>query len=184
MDLSILYPMTKQYKNHISTAPISPIPRIGFGYDVHAFTDGDHIILCGVKIPHTRGFLAHSDGDVALHAITDALYGAIAHGDIGQHFPPNDEKFKNMNSRLFLQHAGDCIANKDGKIGNIDITIVTETPKIAPHCATMRQNVADIVKIPLHAVSIKATTSEKMGFIGRGDGIAVHAVACVFTPNI
>ena len=176
--------MTKQYLNHISSTDIGYIPRTGLGYDVHAFTDGDYIILCGIKIPHTQGVLAHSDGDIALHALTDALYGAIAHRDIGHHFPPNDDDFKNMDSRMFLQHACGSITHMGGKIGNIDITIVAERPKIAQYCNGMRQNIAHMLKIPVHAVSIKATTSEKMGFVGRNEGIAVHAIATVFTPNI
>lgn len=158
------------------------IPRVGFGYDVHAFTQGNHIMLCGVKIPHSYGFLAHSDGDVAMHAITDSLYGAIADGDIGQHFPPSNPDFKNMDSRIFLEHAHTRIQNVDGYIGNIDITIVAEAPKIAPHSHTMRTRIANILHMPEARISIKATTSENMGFIGRNEGIAVHAVCMVFLP--
>ena len=157
------------------------MPRVGFGYDVHAFSDGDHIVLCGVKIPHTRGFFAHSDGDVALHAVADALYGANADGDIGQHFPPSDDKYSNMDSSIFLQHACNRIRKQHAYIGNIDITIVAEAPKIAPHCIAMRQNISKVLHIPTEAVSVKATTSESMGFIGRKQGIAVYAVAIIFS---
>ncbi len=172
--------MTAKYHNHISTVHMGFIPRMGLGYDVHAFTQGDHIMLCGIKIPHTQGLDAHSDGDVALHAITDALYGASANGDIGHHFPPSDTTYKNMNSTVFLQHACDHIVDTGGYIGNIDITIVAESPQINPHCMAMRQHISTLLHIPLNAISIKATTSEQMGFVGRAEGIAVYAIATIF----
>ena len=155
-------------------------PRIGYGYDVHAFTDGNEITLCGVKIPFDKGFLAHSDGDVAMHAITDAIYGAIADGDIGRHFPDTDEKWKNADSKIFLEHSLSRLTDMGGEIGNIDVTIVAEAPKITPHSEKMIENIANILKIEKSQVSIKATTSEKLGFVGRGEGISVNAMVMVF----
>ncbi|MGB1361294.1 MAG: 2-C-methyl-D-erythritol 2,4-cyclodiphosphate synthase [Alphaproteobacteria bacterium] len=155
-------------------------PRIGYGYDVHAFEDGNEIVLCGIKIPFNKGFKAHSDGDVAMHAITDAIYGAIADGDIGRHFPPSDDKWKNADSKIFLSHAVQRLTDKGGEIGNIDVTIVCEEPKITPHSADMIENIAGILNIDKSQVSIKATTSEKLGFTGRGEGIATHAMVMVF----
>ena len=154
-------------------------PRIGNGYDVHRFTQGDHIMLCGVKIPHSQGFLAHSDGDVAMHALTDAIYGALGDGDIGQHFPPSDKKWQGADSTIFLKHAVDLVRDRGGHIGNIDITIICEHPKIAPHTQTMRDRLADIMDIDVSQISIKATTSEKLGFTGREEGIASMANAII-----
>ena len=155
-------------------------PRIGNGYDVHRFTDGDHIILCGVKIPHNKAFLAHSDGDVAMHALTDAIYGALGDGDIGQHFPPTDNKWKNADSSIFLKHAVALVRDRGGEMGNIDITIICEKPKIAPHTQAMRDRLADIMNMDRAQISVKATTSEQLGFTGRGEGIAATATALIF----
>ena len=151
--------------------------RIGHGYDVHRFCDGDFITLGGVRIPHKYGLLAHSDGDVLLHALSDALLGAAALGDIGKHFPDTDPQFKGADSRVLLRHVVGIVQAKGWKVGNIDATIVAQAPKMAPHIETMRARIAEDLQVELDAVNVKATTTEKLGFTGREEGIAVHAVA-------
>lgn len=151
--------------------------RIGHGYDVHRFRDGDFITLGGVRIPHKYGLLAHSDGDVLLHALSDALLGAAALGDIGKHFPDTDPQFKGADSRVLLRHVVGIVGNKGWKVGNVDATIVAQAPKMAPHIETMRQQIAADLQVELDQVNVKATTEEKLGFTGREEGIAVHAVA-------
>ena len=153
--------------------------RTGIGYDVHAFDKGKAVILCGIKIPYKYSLMGHSDADVSMHAITDALYGAIAEGDIGTWFPPNEPKWKNKDSEIFLTHSKNLLSNRGFKISNIDCTIVCEEPKINPHVEEMKENIARILDIERQRVSIKATTSEKLGFIGRQEGIATHAIATV-----
>ncbi|SDR91918.1 2-C-methyl-D-erythritol 2,4-cyclodiphosphate synthase [Halopseudomonas xinjiangensis] len=155
--------------------------RIGHGYDVHRFGDGNHIVLGGVQIPHHHGLIAHSDGDVLLHALTDALLGAAALGDIGQHFPDTDPRFKGADSRALLRHALSLINQKGWKVGNVDATIVAQAPKMAPHIAEMRRLIAEDLQVQLDQVNVKATTTEKLGFTGREEGIAVHAVALLLT---
>lgn len=150
--------------------------RIGQGFDVHAFGDGDHVVIGGVRIPHERGVVAHSDGDVAIHALCDAMLGALVLGDIGQHFPPSDMRWKDANSRDFLRHCNDLIGQRGWAVGNADITVVCERPKIGPHAQAMRECMASDLGIGADAVSVKATTSEKLGFTGRGEGIAAQAV--------
>jgi 2-C-methyl-D-erythritol 2,4-cyclodiphosphate synthase len=152
-------------------------PRIGQGIDVHAFGPGDHVVIGGVRIPHDQGIVAHSDGDVAIHALCDAILGALALGDIGTHFPPSDPRWRNADSREFLRHVRALAANAGYVLGNADITIVCERPKIAPHAEAMRLNLAADLSVGLEVVSVKATTSEKLGFTGRGEGIAAFAVA-------
>ena len=154
----------------------APAVRIGNGFDVHAFTAGDGVTICGVRIPHTQALEGHSDADVGWHALTDAILGAAALGDIGEHFPPSDPKWKNADSRLFLQHAARLVAGEGLRIVNADITILCERPKIAPHRDAMRTATAEILGLALNAVSVKATTTEKLGFIGREEGIAAQAV--------
>ncbi|MFJ2981319.1 MULTISPECIES: 2-C-methyl-D-erythritol 2,4-cyclodiphosphate synthase [unclassified Pseudomonas] len=151
--------------------------RIGHGYDVHRFCDGDFITLGGLRIPHTFGLLAHSDGDVLLHALSDALLGAAALGDIGKHFPDTDPQFKGADSRVLLRHVVGIVQAKGWKVGNVDATIVAQAPKMAPHIETMRQLIAEDLQVELEQVNVKATTTEKLGFTGREEGIAVHAVA-------
>jgi 2-C-methyl-D-erythritol 4-phosphate cytidylyltransferase/2-C-methyl-D-erythritol 2,4-cyclodiphosphate synthase len=151
--------------------------RVGNGFDVHAFEDGDHVILCGVTIPFTRKLKGHSDADVGMHALSDAIYGALAEGDIGQHFPPSDEKWNGAKSDIFLAHAAKRAQSRGFKISNVDITLICEQPKIGPHAAAMRDALAEILAIDLDRVSVKATTSEKLGFTGRGEGIASLATA-------
>jgi len=150
--------------------------RIGMGYDVHAFETGDFITLCGIKIPFNRSLKGHSDADVALHALVDAMLGAIASGDIGSHFPPSDKKWKGANSELFVKHAADLIHKKGGKIINADITIICEKPKLGKYRDEMRKNIARILQTDISNISVKATTTEKLGFTGREEGIAANAV--------
>ena len=150
--------------------------RIGQGFDVHAFGEGDHVLLGGVRIPHDRGIVAHSDGDVAIHAVCDAMLGALALGDIGQHFPPSDPQWKDADSRAFLRRCNALIGERGWRVGNADITVVCERPKVGPHALAMRELLASDLGIESNAVSVKATTSEKLGFTGRGEGIAAQAV--------
>ncbi|WP_298969657.1 2-C-methyl-D-erythritol 2,4-cyclodiphosphate synthase [uncultured Roseobacter sp.] len=153
--------------------------RLGNGFDVHAFGPGDHVILCGVKIPHDQGLVGHSDADVALHTITDAIYGALAEGDIGQHFPPSDPQWKGAASDVFLKHAVVLAHGMGFDISNVDCTLICEFPKIGPHAQKMRGCVADIMGLDPARVSVKATTSERLGFTGRGEGIACIATAAL-----
>lgn len=153
--------------------------RLGNGYDVHAFEDGDHVILCGIKVPHTAKLKGHSDADVAMHAITDALYGALAEGDIGRHFPPSDPQWKGAASDIFLKHAVDLVRAKGFSVSNIDCTIVCERPKIGPHAAAMQKRLAEIMSLDAVRISVKATTSERLGFTGREEGIASIATAAL-----
>lgn len=151
--------------------------RTGNGFDVHAFGDGDHVMLCGVKIPHTQGLVGHSDADVGLHTITDAIYGALAAGDIGTHFPPSDPQWKGAASDIFLAHAAELARAGGFAISNVDCTLICEMPKIGPHASALRESVARIIGIDVTRVSVKATTSERLGFTGRGEGIACMATA-------
>jgi 2-C-methyl-D-erythritol 2,4-cyclodiphosphate synthase len=151
--------------------------RIGHGYDVHAFREGDHLVLGGVRIPFDKAFLAHSDGDVAIHALCDALLGAAALGDIGQHFPDTSGEFKNIDSRILLRRVVALLKERGHFVGNVDITIVAQAPKLAPHIPAMRGNLAADLDVDLDRVNVKATTTERLGFAGRGEGIAAYAVA-------
>lgn len=151
--------------------------RVGYGYDVHAFEIGNHIILGGVKIPYRMGLKAHSDGDVVIHALVDALLGACALGDIGLHFPDTDERWKNKDSRLFLKTTVTMLEEKNWSINNVDITVIAEAPKLRDYFAKMRFNLMQDMKIGLNQINVKATTTEKLGFIGRQEGIAVTAIA-------
>ncbi len=157
--------------------------RVGFGVDVHAFEDGDHVILGGVKIAHTKKLKGHSDADVALHAITDAILGAIAKGDIGEHFPPSDDQWKNAGSDLFLKHAAKLVDDADGVIANIDLTIICEEPKIGPHRDLIRDRISEILDLDIERVSVKATTTEKLGFAGEKKGIMAQSVATIRLPE-
>ncbi|WP_345782590.1 2-C-methyl-D-erythritol 2,4-cyclodiphosphate synthase [Dokdonella sp.] len=150
--------------------------RIGQGIDVHVFGPGDHVMLGGVAVPHTHGLVAHSDGDVVIHALCDALLGALALGDIGIHFPPSDPRWKDVSSRHFLLHCAALVSERGYALANADVTIVCERPKIAPHVEAMRRNLATDLGCAIGDVSVKATTSEKLGFTGRGEGIAAFAV--------
>jgi len=156
--------------------------RTGSGFDVHHFADGDHVTLCGIEIPHDRRLSGHSDADVALHALTDALLGALGAGDIGDHFPPSDTNWKGAASHLFVEHARNLITDQDGIIAHVDLTIICEAPKIGPHKNSMREAVATMLRLSPDRVSVKATTTEKLGFTGRGEGIAAQAIATVRLP--
>jgi len=151
--------------------------RLGNGYDVHAFTAGDHVWLCGVKVPHDKALLGHSDADVAMHALTDAIYGALAEGDIGRHFPPSDPQWKGAASEIFLTHAVELAAAKGYRIGNVDVTVVCERPKVGPYAAAMQTRLSELLKVAVDRISVKATTSERLGFTGREEGIAALATA-------
>ncbi|WP_373236073.1 bifunctional 2-C-methyl-D-erythritol 4-phosphate cytidylyltransferase/2-C-methyl-D-erythritol 2,4-cyclodiphosphate synthase [Cohaesibacter celericrescens] len=165
-----------------STSPLTDV-RMGTGYDVHAFDAGDAVIIGGIQIPHDKKLKGHSDADVGLHAITDAILGAIADGDIGTHFPPSDPQWKGAASDLFLKDAVRRVRERNGKISNIDLTLICEAPKIGPHRPAMRQAIADICEISINRVSVKATTSERLGFTGRKEGIAAMASTCIQLPD-
>ena len=156
--------------------------RTGTGYDVHAFGKGDHVMICGVRVPHTKGFLAHSDGDVALHALVDAILGALADGDIGSHFPPGDPQWKGAASHQFLKYAVDRVTARGGRIANLEVTLICERPKIGPLRERMRARIAEISAVDISRVAVKATTSEKLGFTGREEGIAATASATIRLP--
>jgi len=150
--------------------------RIGHGFDVHAFGAGDHLMLGGVRVPFDRGVVAHSDGDVVLHALCDAMLGALALGDIGRHFPPSDPQWKDADSCAFLRHCNGLLRERGWMLGNADITVICEQPKIGPHVDAMRTVLAEELGVAIDTLSVKATTSEHLGFTGRGEGIAAHAV--------
>ena len=151
-------------------------PRIGQGIDVHAFAPGDHVMLGGVRIAHSQGLKAHSDGDVVLHALMDAMLGALALGDIGKHFPDTDARWRGADSSDLLRQVQALVQARGYRLGNADITIICEKPKIAPHVMAMREHIASCLEVAVDAISVKATTSEKLGFTGRGEGIAVSVV--------
>jgi 2-C-methyl-D-erythritol 4-phosphate cytidylyltransferase/2-C-methyl-D-erythritol 2,4-cyclodiphosphate synthase len=156
--------------------------RTGTGYDVHAFGTGDHLMICGVRVPHTKGFLAHSDGDVGLHALVDAILGALADGDIGSHFPPSDMKWKGASSDQFLKYAVERVTARGGRVANLEVTLICERPKIGPLRDTMRARISEITGVNVSRVAVKATTSEKLGFTGREEGIAATASATIRLP--
>lgn len=156
--------------------------RIGQGLDVHAFGEGDHVVIGGVRVPHDRGVVAHSDGDVVIHALCDAIFGALALGDIGRHFPPSDARWRDADSRQFLRHAATLMTQHGYRLGNADVTVVCEAPKVGPHAQAMRDNLAADLASQPDRISVKATTTEKLGFCGRGEGIA--AQACVLLERV
>jgi len=157
--------------------------RVGIGYDVHAFGPGDHVMLGGVRIPHGRGVLAHSDGDVLLHALCDALLGAMGLGDIGQHFPDTDVRWKGADSRQFLRHCARLLAEHGWRLLNADLTVLAEAPRLGAHRVHMRANVAEDLGCSIERVNIKATTAEGLGAIGRGDGLACQAIVLIARAN-
>lgn len=159
------------------------VTHTGTGYDVHAFADGDHVWLGGIRIPHSRGVTAHSDGDVALHALTDAVLGALAEGDIGSHFPPSDPQWRGASSDRFLAFAAERVRQRSGRIDHLDLTIVCEGPKVGPHRDAIRARIAEIAGLRLDQVGVKATTSERLGFTGRGEGLAALATATIRLPE-
>ncbi len=159
------------------------VPHIGTGFDVHVLREGRPLVLCGVTVPHDKGLDGHSDADVGIHALCDAIYGALAEGDIGRHFPPSEATWKNADSARFLTHAASRIAARGGQLVNADITLICERPKIAPHAQAMRDRLAGILGVAAGCISVKATTTEKLGFTGRGEGIAAQAAAIVLLPR-
>lgn len=156
--------------------------RVGNGFDVHRFGPGDHVTLCGLRIPHDQGLVGHSDADAGLHALTDAILGAIGEGDIGAAFPPSDERWRGADSAIFLKHAAALVTGRGGVIANLDVTLICEAPKIGPHRAAMKARIADILGISPGRVSVKATTTERLGFTGRGEGLAAQATATIRLP--
>ncbi len=155
-------------------------PRIGHGIDVHRFGDGDAIVLGGVRIAHNQGLVAHSDGDVVLHALADALLGALALGDIGKHFPDTDAQYANADSRVLLRHVMSLVSQAGYQVANVDITVLAQQPRLAPHIEAMRSCIASDLNATAAQVSVKATTTEKLGFVGRGEGIEAHAVVLLW----
>jgi 2-C-methyl-D-erythritol 4-phosphate cytidylyltransferase/2-C-methyl-D-erythritol 2,4-cyclodiphosphate synthase len=151
--------------------------RTGIGYDVHRFGPGDHVMLCGIAVPFTAGLIGHSDADVGLHALTDALLGAIGAGDIGSHFSPTDPRWRDAPSATFLRHAGELVTARHGKILNLDVTVICEKPRLAPHRTAMIERIAEILGLAADRVSVKGTTTEGLGFTGRGEGIAAQGIA-------
>ncbi len=165
----------------LSASPM--IPCSGTGFDVHRLGPGDHVMLCGHRIPHTQGLIGHSDADVAIHALVDAILGAVGAGDIGRHFPPSDAQWKGAPSRLFLEEAVRLVRDQGGRIANVDVTIICEAPKVTPHVGPMTAILAEILGIPARRINVKATTTEKLGFTGRGEGIAAQAACSVLLPD-
>jgi 2-C-methyl-D-erythritol 4-phosphate cytidylyltransferase/2-C-methyl-D-erythritol 2,4-cyclodiphosphate synthase len=164
--------------------PMTYVTRLGMGFDVHAFAEGDHVWLGGIRVPHDRGLLAHSDGDVILHALTDAVLGALAEGDIGTHFPPSDPLWRGASSDRFLAYAVDLVRQRGGLVDHLDTTLLCEKPRLGPHREVMRQRIAEIAGLRVDQVSLKATTTEKLGFTGRGEGIAAQAAATIRLPEV
>ncbi len=160
----------------------APLPRTGTGFDVHVFASDRPLVLCGVTVPHSRGLAGHSDADVGIHALCDAIYGALAEGDIGRHFPPSETTWKDADSARFLVHAAERIAARGGLLVNADVTLICEQPKIGPHASAMRERLASLLRVELDRISVKATTTERLGFTGRGEGIAAQASATVLVP--
>ena len=158
------------------------LPRIGQGYDVHALATGRKLVLCGIEVPHDQGLAGHSDADVGIHALCDAIYGALAEGDIGRHFPPSEMRWKDADSAQFLSHAASRVAARGGVFGNADVTLICERPKIAPHAPAMIQRLAELLGVATGQVSVKATTTERLGFTGRMEGIAAQAIVLVMVP--
>jgi 2-C-methyl-D-erythritol 4-phosphate cytidylyltransferase / 2-C-methyl-D-erythritol 2,4-cyclodiphosphate synthase len=181
MNLKLTYPGDFEQAEQRFARPL--VTRTGTGYDVHAFAEGDHIWLGGIRIPHNRGVTAHSDGDVALHALTDALLGALADGDIGSHFPPSDPQWRGASSDRFLAFAAERVRQRGGRIDHLDLTIVCEGPKVGPHRDTIRARIAEIAGLRSDQVGVKATTSERLGFTGRGEGVVALATATIRLPE-
>jgi 2-C-methyl-D-erythritol 4-phosphate cytidylyltransferase / 2-C-methyl-D-erythritol 2,4-cyclodiphosphate synthase len=181
-NIKLTYPDDMQRLERAMAGP-NLFPRTGTGFDVHAFGDERPLVLCGIAVPHPRGLAGHSDADVGIHALCDAIYGALAEGDIGRHFPPSVAAWKNADSAQFLTHAAERVTARGGRLSNVDVTLICERPKIAPYAAAMTMRLAALLEIEPSRVSVKATTTEKLGFTGRGEGIAAQAVATVLMPD-
>jgi 2-C-methyl-D-erythritol 4-phosphate cytidylyltransferase / 2-C-methyl-D-erythritol 2,4-cyclodiphosphate synthase len=180
-NIKLTYPEDLARMERIMTACL--VPRVGTGFDVHVLEAGRKLMLCGIAVPHDKGLAGHSDADVGIHALCDAIYGALAEGDIGRHFPPSEAGWKDADSARFLTHAADRIAARRGLLANADVTLICERPKIAPHAVAMAERLATILRVETSRISVKATTTEKLGFTGRGEGIAAQAVATVLLPS-
>jgi 2-C-methyl-D-erythritol 4-phosphate cytidylyltransferase/2-C-methyl-D-erythritol 2,4-cyclodiphosphate synthase len=180
-NIKLTYPEDLVRLERIMTVPL--VPRVGTGFDVHVLEAGRPLFLCGLKVPHDKGLAGHSDADVGIHALCDAIYGALAEGDIGRHFPPGDATWKDADSARFLVHAAERVAARGGRLINADVTLICERPKITPHAAAMIARLASLLGVATGCVSVKATTTEKLGFTGRGEGIAAQAVVSVLLPE-
>jgi 2-C-methyl-D-erythritol 4-phosphate cytidylyltransferase/2-C-methyl-D-erythritol 2,4-cyclodiphosphate synthase len=178
--MKLTYP--EDFEMAEALAGAARVTRVGLGFDAHRFGPGDGVWLCGVKIPHGQTLIGHSDADAGLHALTDAILGAIGEGDIGDHFPPTDPQWRGAASSVFLEHAANLVAARGGRVVNLDITLICERPKIKPHREAMRESLAGLLDLPLSAISVKATTTEAMGFTGREEGLAAQAIATVELP--
>jgi 2-C-methyl-D-erythritol 4-phosphate cytidylyltransferase/2-C-methyl-D-erythritol 2,4-cyclodiphosphate synthase len=179
-NIKLTFPEDLARLEHAMTAHL--IPRVGTGFDVHVLEGGRPLMLCGVAVPHDKGLAGHSDADVGIHALCDAIYGALAEGDIGRHFPPSEAAWKDADSARFLTHAAARIAARGGVLANADVTLICERPKIAPHAEAMRTRLGALLGVDVGRVSVKATTTERLGFTGRGEGIAAQAAATVLLP--
>jgi len=180
-NIKLTYPEDFARLERIMAIPL--IPRVGTGFDVHVLREGLPLFLCGVEVPHDKGLSGHSDADVGIHALCDAIYGALAEGDIGRHFPPTEAAWKGADSARFLSHAAGRIAARGGRLANADVTLICERPRITPHAQTMIDRLASLLRVDPALVSVKATTTEKLGFTGRGEGIAAQAAVCVLVPD-
>jgi 2-C-methyl-D-erythritol 4-phosphate cytidylyltransferase/2-C-methyl-D-erythritol 2,4-cyclodiphosphate synthase len=180
-NVKLTYPEDLIRLERIMAVPL--IPRVGTGFDVHVLEAGRPLYLCGVKVPHEKGLAGHSDADVGIHALCDAIYGALAEGDIGRHFPPGEAAWKDADSARFLRHAAARIATCGGRLANADVTLICERPKITPHAPAMVERLASLLGVDPSQVSVKATTTEKLGFTGRGEGIAAQAAVCILVPE-
>ena len=180
-NIKLTYPEDLLRLERILTVPL--LPRVGTGFDVHRLEAGRALILCGVTVPHSLGLSGHSDADVGIHALCDAIYGALAEGDIGRHFPPSEATWKDADSARFLRHAAERIAARGGRLANADVTLICEQPKITPHAPAMMARLADLLGVEPGRISVKATTTERLGFPGRGEGIAAQAVATILLPG-
>jgi len=180
-NIKLTYPADLARLERIMATPL--LPRVGTGFDVHRFQEGRALVLCGVEVPHDKGLAGHSDADVGIHALCDAIYGALAEGDIGRHFPPSEDAWKDADSARFLAHAAERIAARGGRLANADVTLICERPKITPHAPRMIARLAAILRVGPERVSVKATTTERLGFTGRGEGIAAQAAVCVLLPD-
>ncbi|HEY1413445.1 MAG TPA: bifunctional 2-C-methyl-D-erythritol 4-phosphate cytidylyltransferase/2-C-methyl-D-erythritol 2,4-cyclodiphosphate synthase [Rhodopila sp.] len=180
-NIKLTYPDDLVRLERIMTVPL--IPRVGTGFDVHVFEAGRPLVLCGVMVPHEKGLAGHSDADVGIHALCDAIYGALAEGDIGRHFPPSEATWKDADSARFLIHAAERIAARGGRLANADVTLICERPKITPHAPAMITRLAELLGVDAGHISVKATTTERLGFTGRGEGIAAQAVVSILVPE-
>ena len=180
-NIKLTYPEDRIRLERLLTPQL--FPRVGTGYDVHVLCEGRLLILCGITIPHERGLAGHSDADVGIHALCDAIYGALAEGDIGRHFPPSEASWKDADSARFLRHAAERISTRGGVLSNADITLICERPKITPHAPAMIARLADLLGVTVDRISVKATTTERLGFTGRMEGIAAQAVATLLLPH-